>query len=121
MKRIIAILLAVCCTAFAQLPALGLLAPSAEKCGCCETPGTCGRSECAVPPSPATTASATEPTVLVASVAVRRVLAGEHSRSPKFFAAFVAPTRESVLLRARIAETPPAREPLFKAHCSFLL
>ena len=122
MKRLVWLLLAVFCTAFAQVQAVELLLPTTSHCSCsggCD--GACGMPECALPPAPAQWVGATESarTAEVSKparkvVAVRRV-------ADKFFAAFVEPASRLIVLRAPDSGAPAASVPLFMGHCSFLL
>ena len=122
MKRLVWLLLAVFCTAFAQVQTAPVSLDTARHCACggsCD--GSCGMPDCAVPPAPipwvgasesANTARVAKPTRQV--VALRRTPA-------KFFVAFVEPAARPSDLRGADPSAPPANVPLVTAHCSFLL
>ena len=122
MKRLVWLLLALFCTAFAQVQAVELLLPTNAHCACgggCN--GSCGMPDCALPPAPVQWVGASE-SASTASVAkpARKVVAIR--RTPvKFFAAFVEPASCLIDLRAPDPGAPAASVPLFKGHCSFLL
>ncbi len=122
MKRLVWLVLAVFCTAFAQVQAVELLLPTASHCACGgDCAGSCGMPECALPPAPVQWVGASE-SVSTAAVAkpARKVVAIQ--RSPvDFFAAFVEPAPRLIDLRAPDPGAPAASVPLFKGNCSFLL
>lgn len=122
MKRLVWLLLAVFCTAFAQVQTAPVSLDTARHCACsgsCD--GSCGMPDCAVPPAPVQWVGASE-SAPVASVAkpARKVVALRRAPA-KFFAAFVEPPARPSDLRGVDPSASSANVPLFTAHCSFLL
>ncbi len=121
MKRLVWILLAVVGTAFAQVQPVPVQVLSHHACHCCNCHcgGACGMPGC-LPPAPARTQlTATQPASV--TVAAARHVAGPIRTAEKFFATFVEPAAVFAASRAPERVSPPARVPLFAAHCSFLI
>jgi len=119
MKRLVWLLLAVFCTALAQVPPVELVQPGHQVCHCCKIPGACGMPDCPVPASGPRAPTAVPP-VLSASLAVRQVARADHGIEVKFYAPFVKAATVLVAPPASVLAAPAVSVPLFKAHCSFL-
>ncbi|MBI3885377.1 MAG: hypothetical protein HY302_06575 [Opitutae bacterium] len=120
MKRLVWLVLAVCCTAFAQVSAGGpWLSPAASGECCAGCDGACGMPECALPPASWTGAAQSGAAATVAAAA--RKGAALRRVPVKFSAAFAEPASRLFASRASPVGTPAASVSLFKAHCSFLL
>lgn len=122
MKRLAWLLLAVFCTALAQVQPVGVAVTKANDCDCCAREArACGMPEC---PAPAVTAQSG--LVLEASAPSLRAEARNTAGTPRAPLEFF-PTRFSpgptagpvTCATARAARA--ARVPLFKAHRSFLI
>lgn len=123
MKRLVWLLLAVWCTALAQVqPVAPLPAAAHEECGCGDCAGACGMPDCALPPAPpVTTAIAGRTTTTVARPTARLDAQATATLALKYFTAFVEPAVVPAFVRAPDSMAPPAGVPLFKEHCAFLL
>ncbi len=122
MKRLVGLLLAVFCTAFAQVQTAPLSLATASHCACggqCD--GSCGMPDCAVPPAPIQWVGASEPAGTAAVAKPARKVVAIRRTPVKFFSAFLEPVSRQLDLRASDPWTPAASVPLFKAHCSFLI
>ena len=122
MKRLVWLLLAVFCTAFAQVQAVELLLPTTAHCACggqCD--GSCGMPECALPPAPVQWVGASESASTASIAKPARKGVAIHRIPVNFFAAFVEPALRPFDLRAPTPGARAASVPLFKGHCSFLL
>lgn len=122
MKRLVWLLLAVFCTAFAQVPAVEPLLPTTHHSRCCEQcDGSCGMPNCALPPAPASLVTAAQTNTTAAAPKPARKVAAVRRVADKFFAAFVEPASRPIALRAPDLGAPAASVPLFKGYRSFLL
>jgi hypothetical protein len=118
MKRLVWILLAVFCTAIAQVQPVEPLVR--QKHACCDCGGRCGMPDCA-PPAPqvpsafvgAQSVSVTRPQ---SARAVRPVRQAE-----KFFVGYAKPGVSPSVLPAPSLMASAASVPLYKAHCCFLI
>lgn len=119
MKRLAWLLLAVFCTALAQVQPVELPAAKANSCPCCDVACPCGMPDCGLPPAQVSAAFLSVESAPVARPA-RRL---EARRRPveKFYACFVEPVAAPAGLAAPGLTAPAAGVPFFKAHCSFLL
>jgi hypothetical protein len=119
MKRLAWLFLAVFCAAMVQVQPVRGLPVKVKACNCCQVPGTCGMPDCCPPSAFASTVLGSEESVRLALPASRTV-AAIRDASVVFYAAFVEPAIIPPALSAALAAAP-ARVPLFKAHCSFLI
>jgi len=121
MKRLVWLLLAVFCTALAQVQPVAIPVAQAVSCPCCDVPGECGMPDCGLPPTSATTGIVIGQPAQIVQIAARRIAA-----RPRQVAFDVSTTGASAQATsaemgasARAASVLPV--PLFKAHCSFLI
>jgi hypothetical protein len=122
MKRLAWLLLAVFCSALAQVQRVELPVTPEKSCDCCEHSGDCGMPECGLPPAAMPSAFAAErATVTVARPAAASEIAPAKATPSIFWAA--VPPRASVRVSfpASPGSAPPASVPLFKAYCAFLI
>lgn len=119
MKRLVWVLLAAWCTAFAQVQPLPA-APN-EPSDCCGRDCACGMPECVALPAMPAQPAALQRAQSVARPELRRDAPATAALVAKFFAAFEAPAIELGPCPIATAESPPAGVPLFKEHCVFLI
>jgi len=121
MKRLAWLLLAVFCTALAQVQPVELPASGAASCPCCEIPGACDMPDCGLPPSAASAGFlVAQPAASVVSTARRR--AARPGRTAMESALLLDARRAAAAaLTATNEPVAPAAVPLFKAHHSFLI
>lgn len=121
MKRLVWLLVAVVCTALAQVQPVDLPVQKEQKCCCCDDEaGACGMPDCA--PMPVSC----RVNVPLLSPVVQRTEDRKLSPAPKtrFIHYYVRLESRPALVpahRASLAGAPAAEVPLFKAHCSFLI
>jgi hypothetical protein len=118
MKRFVWLLLIAFCSALAQVqPVDAPVANPQEDCGCCENQANaCGMPDCVAQP-------------VAGQPAVGPVAAGQQAEAPRlarakrdhFFVQFLPRPALTPAAKMSVPTTPPARAPLFKAHCSFLI
>ena len=119
MKRLVWILLAVFCTALAQVPPVTL--PSTHrKCCCCGGDGSCGMAGC-LPPAPARSLPTANQPAGITVTEARQVAEPVRRRGEKFFTVFVEAAAVAAASRAPEWVSPAANVPLFAAHCSYLI
>lgn len=121
MKRLVWLLLAVFCTALAQVQPAPSPAMIGDACSCCEIPGSCGAPDCGLPPSSGQTgllAEKSSPPVV--SAARRRAARLGHAATRLAFLAGTKPVATATDARSPSPLLPPALA-LFKVHCSFLI
>lgn len=122
MKRLVWLLLAVFCTALAQVQRVELPVAPRQACDCCENSGDCGMPECGLPPAAMPAAFAVErSTVTVTRPAAANELAPAKAMPSIFWVAVPAPAATRVSCPDSPGSAPPASVPLFKAHCAFLI
>ena len=122
MKRLVWLVLAIFCTAFAQVQTVEPLLPAAnpsECCGGCNA--VCGMPDCALPPAPASPVTAPQPGTAASVAKPTGKVATVRRGADKFFAGFADPADRLIAFRAPASLAPAASVPLFKEHCSFLL
>jgi hypothetical protein len=114
MKRLAWLLLAVLCATLVQVPRVeGERAPP-KCCHCCQLPGCC-------PPATSVPATArAEEATPVTRAPVLRALPASNV-ADLFFAGLTEPAANRPGLPASAEAARPARVPLFKAHCCFLI
>ncbi len=122
MKRLAWLLLAVFCTALAQVQPVEL---SLTKAGMhrvdCDCEGACGMPECVAVPVTAQQPAQLERAGGELRQITRRVVAKLRAPAPKFYLSFVEPVVVTATLRACALTAPAVSPPLFRVHCSFLL
>ena len=121
MKRLVWLLLAVFCTALAQVQPVDSTLTKAEKCPCCEVPGACGMPDCGLPPPSATAGLFAEQPTRTAQPEVRRDAARLKRVALIFLSALDAIDSAAVAFNATSRIAPVAPVPLYAAHCSFLI
>jgi hypothetical protein len=121
MKRLVWLLIAVVCTAFAQVQPVVSPFAQDETCCCCEdAPGSCGMPDCA--PTPAgCPAGLTLQTPAAQRTEARRVSPASPAKRESYFAKFESRPALPAAWRASLVGARSADVPLFKAHCSFLI
>jgi hypothetical protein len=119
MKRLIWILLAVFCTALAQVQPVDQLArPGRAACKC---HGKCGMPDCPAPATQMPSEFLLEGATAVARPARKRAVPPAPKLVEKFFVSIVTPGVRPAVSPAPALPAPAASVPLFKAHCSFLI
>jgi hypothetical protein len=116
-KRITWLLLIAFSAVMAQVQPVDVHVSLVKKCSCCEQPGDCGMPDCGLPP----VASQRALPVAEASSTLRaaeRVAPQAHKAEVRLFAQALA---RASLTPTRLTPAVPARVPLFKEHCSFLI
>lgn len=122
MKRLVWLLLAVWCTALAQVRPVEPLRTAAHGDCCCDCDGTCGMPDCAPPPAaPATSLTVAERPATVARPQARRSAQATAELLEKFYASFAAPAVAPMVAPASAPAALPARVPLFREHCALLI
>jgi hypothetical protein len=121
MKRFVWLILAVFCTALAQVQPVDVPAIKAKVCSCCQIPGGCETPRCCPPPAHVPAIFNSAQPVRTASLAVRREREPVRRAGKKFYAPLVEPVIASVAIPASALAVSAASVPLFKAHCSFLI
>ncbi|MDQ5978457.1 MAG: hypothetical protein QG602_1431 [Verrucomicrobiota bacterium] len=121
MKRLVWLLIAVVCTALAQVQPVVVASAQEETCCCTgEAAGACGMPDCAPAPS-APSCTQNLPTAAAQRSEVRKPAPASKVRYEIFRIRFdirpAAVPAGCVSLRG----TPAASVPLFKAHCRFLI
>ena len=119
MKRLVWILLAVFCTALAQVQPV-TLESTHRKCCCCGGDGSCGMRGCLPPAQAPSLPTAHQPASVTVSEA-RQVAEPVRRTGEKFFAGVVEATAVAAAPRAPEWVTPAASAPLFAVHCSYLI
>ena len=121
MKRLVWLLIAVVCTALAQVQPVVLSSAQDEACCCTgEQAGACGMPECAPVPA-ACPASSNLPVATGQRAEVRKPAPAPQALRESYFARFEARPAVAPAGRVSLRGTPAASVPLFKAHCSFLI
>jgi hypothetical protein len=92
----------------------------AVTCPCCH-PGMCGTPGCCPPPASAPTVFNAAQSVRRAGLTASRRAQAVRTVTAKFYVSIVEPVGVRTLLPASAKAAPPARVPLFKAHCSLLI
>jgi hypothetical protein len=114
MKRLAWLLLGFLCTALVQVTRVEGQPATPKCCHCCQLPGCClpvaGVPATARAEEPAQAAQAPVLRALPASLGVAQ-----------FYAGWVEPAAIRPVLSASAEAAHPARVPLFKAHCCFLI
>jgi hypothetical protein len=120
MKRVICLLLALCCTAFMRVQPVELgLRAACTRCHC-KTPGDCGMP-CAPAAAAAPVMFAAEHSARIARPAAESQPRATRPSEEKFFAPFVESPTSAVGLDPSALMVATDGVPLFKAHCSFLI
>ena len=121
MKRLVWLLIAVVCTALAQVQPVVVASAQDEACCCTGEPaGACGMPDCA--PAPAAPSCAQGlPTVAAQRSETRRSAPSAKARYEIFCVGFDSRPAAVPAGRVSLRGTPAASVPLFKAHCSFLI
>jgi len=120
MKRLVWLLIALVCTALAQVQPVALPTAPDEACCCTgEQAGACGMPDCA----PAPTAPSCHPSSPAAAQRsqARRVTPAPRAREEAFYVRLDCRPAKAPAPGVSLRGTPAARVPLFKAHCSFLI
>jgi hypothetical protein len=121
MKRLVWLLIAVVCTALAQVQPV--TSPLAEDMACCctgEAAGACGMPDCA--PAPAAPSCAQNlPAVAAQRSEARKLTPAPKTRFETSYVRVESRPAKSPAAGVSLRGTPAARVPLFKAHCSFLI
>ncbi len=114
------LLLAFCCTLLVRLPAVDARAVHPKCCGHCAAPGSCGLPGCGGGAASLPLAGDPAPMARLAPAPAQRRAQPARRAGIDFSSVFAAAPAS---LRPPLAPTsgPPARVPLFKAHCSFLI
>ncbi len=121
MKRLVWLLLLAFGTALAQVSPVDVRLIPAEACSCCEQPGDCGMPDCLPLPAAAQPVmQLAHPTQVTRRLAQRATPAPRQAREA-FYVQFLPRIRIAPAVPLHLAEAPPAREPLFQAHCSWLI
>jgi hypothetical protein len=122
MKRLVWLLIALFCTAVAQVQPVDLLPAKDRGCCCCEDQaGACGMPDCAPAPTACSQARIMLQTSAPLRIQARRAAAVAKKVSEPFYVQFVEKTAERPSFRVARLGTPAARVALFKAQCSFLI
>ncbi len=121
MKRLVWLLIAVVCTALAQVQPV--VSPLTQDEACCctgEAAGACGMPDCA--PAPAAPSCAQSlPTVAAQRAEARKPAPAPHALRECYFSRFESRPAKSPAAGVSLRGTPAASVPLFKVHCSFLI
>jgi hypothetical protein len=121
MKRLAWLLLAVFCTALAQVQPVDLPVTKVKSCCHSDAPCGCGMPGCGLPPAQAPVVFTAAQPVQVAGISLRREAQPRQAIAAKFYACFLEPVTASVAPAPSALRLSAARMPLFKAHCSFLI
>ncbi len=121
MKRLVWLLIAVVCTALAQVQPVVVASVQDETCCCTgEAAGACGMPDCA--PAPAAPSCAQNlPTVTAQRSEARKPAPSARARYEIFRVGFDVRPAAAPAGCVSLRGTPAASVPLFKAHCSFLI
>jgi hypothetical protein len=114
------LLLALCCTLVVRLPAVDAQVAQPKCCCHCSVPGSCGLPGCGGCPGSLPLLREPAPAARLAPAPERR-RAQPVRRTRVDFADFLTAARASRRPPFAPALGPPARVPLFKVHCSFLI
>lgn len=117
MKRLVCILLAVFCSALAQVQLSAPVKACCHSC-CCKAPGDCGSPGCTCPAAPAPVFYAASEPARSAAVSTALKLIPARRATEVFYGEFVEPASNRTGLLAAAQAAPAARVPLFRAHCS---
>jgi hypothetical protein len=118
MKRVAWLLLAVFCAALLQVQPVLI---QQTTCACrCKVPGACGMP-CSRIPIPAPLSFAADRATPANAPAKGRESKSEQRLERRFFSVFVESLTELGAIGVSAPSAAPARVPLFKAHCSFLI
>lgn len=122
MKRLVWLLIAVVCTALAQVQPVVMATAQDEACCCCtgDAVGACGMPDCAPAPS-APSCTQNLPTVAAQRSEARKQAPARKARYEIFRSTFDVRPAPMPTDRVSLRGTPAASVPLFKAHCSFLI
>jgi hypothetical protein len=121
MKPLVWLLLAVFCTAIAQVQPVEPPVSRQVRCPCCEIPGACGMADCNVPPSSAQVSMVAGQSAPIAVSAARRN-AGRLGRIALIrVISFDAKSAALAVRNEAIVSVRAEHGPLFEAHCSFLI
>jgi hypothetical protein len=121
MKRLVWLLLAVFCTAIAQVQPVEPLVSSQVRCPCCEIPGACGMADCNVPPSSVPVRLIAEQSAPITVSAARRNAARLGRIALTLASSFDAQSATLAVRNDAAISVRAGRGPLFQAHCSFLI
>src|SRR5258706_10764690 len=89
MKRLVWLLLAVFCTAFAQVQPADLPETKAKVCACCQIPGTCRMPGCCPKPAHAPTVLNSGSPARTTALTARRAVKSARHATVKFYLPFV--------------------------------
>jgi hypothetical protein len=121
MKRLVWFLVAVVCTALAQVQPLDSPVQKTQPCCCCEEEaGACGMPDCAPAPV-ACRGNAPALSPVVQRAEDRKLSPAPRARFVDFYVRFESRPALVPAPGASLAGAPAAPVPLFKAHCSFLI
>jgi hypothetical protein len=119
MKRFAWLLVAVFCTALAQVQPVDVVVQ--RKHDCCGGDCRCGVPACALPAPHSPVAYVSEREVAVARPEAKRADPRLGTFIEKFYASVAAPAVSREVRPAPWSGAPAASVPLFTAHCSFLI
>lgn len=121
MKRLVWLLLAVFCTAIAQVQPVELANAKPMDCPCCQAGHPCSMPGCCPPPVSGGRSVNAAPRALASASAARRQGRPVRQVEATFYTSFVKAVTVSVALSALSRETSVASVPLYKVHGSFLI
>lgn len=122
MQRLVWLLLFVFGTALAQVSPVDVRLNPGEVCSCCDRPGACDMPDCV--PTPISTQLLLQTAGPAQSIraAAKRAAPAPRLVREVFYGQFLP--RVSVAPTLSVSDdlvVPPARVPLFRAHCSWLI
>lgn len=120
MKRFVWLLLALFCTALAQVQPVDVPLTKAKAC-CCGQACGCGMPGCGLPPAQAPLVFTAAQPAQVAGVSARREAQPRRRAAVPFYVSLVERVAAPAALSVSASVVSAAAVPLFKAHCSFLL
>jgi len=121
MKRVVWLLLAVFCSALAQVQPAERPNVVLKDCSCCQHPEPCSMPGCCPPPAAGSRTIVSLARAAASVPAARRAPRLASRAEAKFYARFVRAVLAPNAFPASVFATTPASVPLFKAHCSFLI
>jgi len=121
MNRLVWLLVALFCTAVAQVQPVDLTPGKDGECCCCgDQPGTCGMPDCT--PAPTTAQPVLKLQTSVAAVQeARKASRPLSAHQEPFYVKFVRSSTVATGVRVAYAIAPTASASLYRDHCSFLL
>jgi hypothetical protein len=122
MKRLVWLLIAVVCTALAQVQPVIMPTTVQEESCCCtgDEAGACGMPDCA-PATAAPSCAQSVPTLAAQRSEARKLTPAPKTRFETYYVRVDSRPAKSPAAGVSLRGTPAASVPLFKAHCSFLI